>query len=117
MNFEAVLVLPEMAGSAQTHISISFIRIVWSTLYVYLCLLLGFAVSSPHHGPLHDPTHEWTAARMEQQVHPEKLKEVAVTVAGVILKQKMSDTNPLGRECKLEFVSVENFKNQVSTYR
>ena len=29
-----------MAGSAQTHKSISFIWIVWSTLYVYLCLLL-----------------------------------------------------------------------------
>ena len=52
---------------------------------------------------------------MEQQENPEKLKEVALTVAGVILKQKMSDTNPLGRECKLEFVNVENFKNQVSS--
>jgi hypothetical protein len=52
---------------------------------------------------------------MEQQENPEKLKEVALTVAGVILKQKMSDTNPLGRDCKLEFVFVENFKNQVSS--
>ena len=33
----AVLVLPKTAGSAQTHKSISFIWIVWSTLYVYLC--------------------------------------------------------------------------------
>ena len=38
MNFRAVLVLPEMAGSAQTHKSMSFIWIVWSTLYVYLWL-------------------------------------------------------------------------------
>ena len=37
-NFKAVLVLPNTAGSAQTHKSISFIWIVWSTLYVYLCL-------------------------------------------------------------------------------
>ena len=50
---------------------------------------------------------------MEEQEHPEKLKEIATTVAGVILKQKMSDTNPLGRECKLQFVAVENFKNLV----
>ena len=78
-------------------------------------LLLGFAVSSPHHGPLHDRTHEWRETTLEEQVHPEKLKEVATTVAGVVLKQKMSDTNPLGRECKLEFVSAENFKHQVST--
>ena len=37
MNFIAVLVLPKTAGSAQTHKSISFTWIVWSTLYVYLC--------------------------------------------------------------------------------
>ena len=30
--------LPKTAGSAQTHKSISFIWIVWSTLYVYLCV-------------------------------------------------------------------------------
>ena len=30
--------LPKTAGSAQTHKSMSFIWIVWSTLYVYLCL-------------------------------------------------------------------------------
>ena len=52
---------------------------------------------------------------MEEQEHPDKLKEIATTVAGVILKQKMSDTNPLGRQCKLQFVAVENFKNLVST--
>ena len=37
MNFKAVLALPKTARSAQTHKSISFIWIVWSTLYVYLC--------------------------------------------------------------------------------
>ena len=37
LNFRAVLVLPKTAGSAQTHRSMSFIWIVWSTLYVYLC--------------------------------------------------------------------------------
>ena len=58
---------------------------------------------------------DWCKTTMEEQEHPEKLKEVAMTVAGVILKQKMSDTNPLGRDCKLEFVFVENFKNQVSS--
>ena len=44
LNFRAVLVLPKTAGSAQTHKSISFIRIVWSTLYVYLwsCPNIGF---------------------------------------------------------------------------
>ena len=36
MNFKAVLVLPKTAGSAQTHKSVSFIWIVWSTQYVYL---------------------------------------------------------------------------------
>ena len=32
LNFRSVLVLPEKAGSAQTHKSMSFIWIVWSTL-------------------------------------------------------------------------------------
>ena len=36
MNFKAVLALPKTARSAQTHETISFIWIVWSTLYVYL---------------------------------------------------------------------------------
>ena len=36
MNFKALLALPKTARSAQTHKSISFIEIVWSTLYVYL---------------------------------------------------------------------------------
>merc|ERR1712128_247999 len=58
---------------------------------------------------------DWCKTTMDEQEHPEKLKEVAMTVAGVILKQKMSDTNPLGRDCKLEFVFVENFKNQEVT--
>ena len=38
MNFKAVLALPKTARSAQTHKRISFIWIVWSTLYVYLWL-------------------------------------------------------------------------------
>ena len=33
-NFRAVLVLLKTAGSVQTHKSMSFIWIVWSTLYV-----------------------------------------------------------------------------------
>ena len=37
LNFKVVLSLPTMGLSAQTHKSISFIRFVWSTLYVYLC--------------------------------------------------------------------------------
>jgi hypothetical protein len=77
-------------------------------------LPLGFALSTP----VIDTTctrGEWCKTTMEEQDNPEKLMEVAVTVAGVILKQKMSDTNPLGRDCKLEFVFVENFKNQVSS--
>ena len=36
MNLKAVLALPKTARSAQTHKSISFIWIVWSTLSVYL---------------------------------------------------------------------------------
>ena len=36
LNFKAVLALPKTANSAQTHKSISYIWIVWSTLYVYL---------------------------------------------------------------------------------
>ena len=36
LNFKAVLALPKTARSAQTHKSISFIWIVWSTLYIYL---------------------------------------------------------------------------------
>ena len=36
MNFRAVLPQPKTAHSAQTHKSITFIWIVWSTLYVYL---------------------------------------------------------------------------------
>ena len=39
MNFTLVLALPKMARSAQTHKSIGFIWMVWSTLYVYLCAL------------------------------------------------------------------------------
>ena len=38
LNFKTVLALPKTARSAQTHKIISFIWIVWSTLYVYLCL-------------------------------------------------------------------------------
>ena len=38
MNFKAVLAQPKTAPSAQTYKSITFIWIVWSTLYVYLCL-------------------------------------------------------------------------------
>ena len=38
LTFRAVLVLPKTAGSAQTHKSMSFIWIVWSTLYVYFWL-------------------------------------------------------------------------------
>ena len=38
LNFKAVLALPQTARSAQTHKSMSFIWIVWSTLYVYLWL-------------------------------------------------------------------------------
>ena len=41
-NFRAVLVLPKTVGSAQTHKSMSVIWIVWSTLYVYLCLTAQF---------------------------------------------------------------------------
>ena len=37
MNFKAVFALPKTARSAKTHKSISFVWIVWSTLYVYLC--------------------------------------------------------------------------------
>ena len=36
LNFYAVSALPKTACSAQTHKSISFIWLVWSTLYVYL---------------------------------------------------------------------------------
>ena len=50
LNFKAVLALPKMAGSAQTHKSISFIWILWSTLYVYLwptvCLKPAMAASN-----------------------------------------------------------------------
>ena len=34
LDFKAVLALRKMARSAQTHKSMSFILIVWSTLYV-----------------------------------------------------------------------------------
>ena len=36
-EFKAVLALPKMVRSAQTHKNISFIWIVWSSLYVNLC--------------------------------------------------------------------------------
>ena len=39
-EFKAVLALPEMADTNQTHKSIIFIWIVWITLYVYLWLLI-----------------------------------------------------------------------------
>ena len=41
MNFRAVLVLPKTAGSAQTHKSISFILIVWSTPSLVLNEFVG----------------------------------------------------------------------------
>ena len=53
LNFRAVLAQPKTAGSAQTHNSMSFIGIVWSTLYVYLCLFphnyykAEFLITSP----------------------------------------------------------------------
>ena len=37
-----------MAGSAQPHKSMSFIWIVWSTLYVYLCIWCGKTKSQCH---------------------------------------------------------------------
>ena len=43
LNFKAVLALPKTAHSAQTHKSVRFIWIVWSTLYVYLCHQREFA--------------------------------------------------------------------------
>ena len=43
LNFIAVLGLPKTAGSAKTHKSMSFIWIVWSTLYVYIWLLCAWA--------------------------------------------------------------------------
>ena len=76
-----------------------------------LATVTSFAVSSPHHGPLHDP-HPWKATTMEEQVHPEELNELATTVAEVILNQKLSHIIALDRWCKLEYVSIENFKHQ-----
>ena len=38
LHFKAVLALPKTACSTQTHVSISFIWIVWSTLSIYLCI-------------------------------------------------------------------------------
>ena len=48
LNFRAVLVLPKTAGSAQTHKSMSFVWIVWSTLYVYLWYVLWCCGSICH---------------------------------------------------------------------
>ena len=44
MNFKAILALPKTAPSAQTYKSITFIWIVWSTLYVYLWLQVKLQV-------------------------------------------------------------------------
>ena len=53
LNFKAVFVLPKTASSAQTHKNLSFVWIVWSTLYEYLwsrpdltCLLPSFALKN-----------------------------------------------------------------------
>ena len=45
MNFKVIFVLPKMASSTQTHKSISFIWIVWSTLYVYQMEISTFYTS------------------------------------------------------------------------
>ena len=45
LDFKAALALPKMARSVQTHKSISFIWIVWSTLYVYLCYFLRLGIA------------------------------------------------------------------------
>ena len=45
LNFKVVLALPKTACSAQTHKSISFIWIVWSTLYVYLWFPYFFSLA------------------------------------------------------------------------
>ena len=47
LNFKAVLALPKMTRSAQTHKSISFIWIVLSTLYVYLWAFPHFFALDP----------------------------------------------------------------------
>ena len=52
MNFKAVLALPKMARSAQTHKSISFIWIVWSTLYVYLWVYPQLLLNHSHLVPI-----------------------------------------------------------------
>ena len=59
LDFKAVLALPKTACSAQTHKSISFIRIVWSTLYVYLCLQTG---NAPYDADWFEPTFQCNSA-------------------------------------------------------
>ena len=53
---------------------------------------------------------------MEEQFNLEELKEIAATVAAEVLRQKMSilikGNFAFGLECKLEFVSFENFKHK-----
>ena len=44
LNFKGVLALPKTTRFAQTHKSISFIWLVWSTLYVYLCGKTGSCI-------------------------------------------------------------------------
>ena len=59
LNFRAVLVPPKTAGSAQTHKSISFNWIVWSTLNVYLCLKAKMStVGKLHSGQIRHCVHQ-----------------------------------------------------------
>ena len=49
LNFKAVLALPKTPGSAQTHKSISFIWIVWSTLYTLTVILEYINIKKTYH--------------------------------------------------------------------
>ena len=74
MTFRAVLALPKTAGSAQTHKSVSFIWIVWSTLYVYLCLLGQFFLpfsyyhKKPYFGPHSSSRHMPKVSKSSQKL-------------------------------------------------
>ena len=62
----------------------------------------------------HDPSTLYPEVATEEQIHPEELNEIATTVAGVILRQTPNTDLGLLRQiskCKLEYVSVQNFKH------
>ena len=95
LNFIAVLVLPKTAGSAQTHNCISFIWIIWSTLYVYLCSRIKKQEDIAYDKEVQAFVDMVTSVRSQYKHNVEK------TNMGLIISPKIKSTYPAKTSIKV----------------